>query len=147
MTWQDVMVGVQSGLLMFPINILIITIFRSIRPRIISKSKKDDPDEIFKPPAVSIPTVLNVSFVLFCQDQTKVSWVQIFNLFYCRKLRRLFLWWAWIQGTRCQRFSNWRPLMIWSQLWTDFMSLSSTCKVLFLLLFDINKIKNIAYVR
>ncbi|XP_032415639.1 polycystic kidney disease protein 1-like 2 [Xiphophorus hellerii] len=59
MTWQDVMVGVQSGLLMFPINILIITIFRSIRPRIVSKSKKDDPDEIFKPPAVSISTVLN----------------------------------------------------------------------------------------
>ncbi|KAK5617940.1 hypothetical protein CRENBAI_024468 [Crenichthys baileyi] len=59
MTWQDVMVGVQSGLLMFPINILIITIFRSIRPRIVSKSKKDDPDEIFKPPSVTIPTILN----------------------------------------------------------------------------------------
>ncbi|XP_054900721.1 polycystic kidney disease protein 1-like 2 [Poeciliopsis prolifica] len=59
MTWQDVMVGVQSGLLMFPINILIITIFRSIRPRIVSNSKKDGPDEIFKPQAVTIPTVLN----------------------------------------------------------------------------------------
>ncbi|XP_035986669.1 polycystic kidney disease protein 1-like 2 [Fundulus heteroclitus] len=58
MTWQDLMVGVQCGLLMFPINILIITIFRSIRPRLVSKSKKDDPGEIFKPPVVSIPTIL-----------------------------------------------------------------------------------------
>ncbi|XP_015239735.1 PREDICTED: polycystic kidney disease protein 1-like 3 [Cyprinodon variegatus] len=58
MTWQDLMVGVQCGLLMFPINILIITIFRSIRPRIVSQSKNDNPDEIFKPPIVTIPTIL-----------------------------------------------------------------------------------------
>ncbi|KAK7913234.1 hypothetical protein WMY93_013445 [Mugilogobius chulae] len=34
LTWQEIMVGIQSGLLMFPINILIITIFRHIKPRL-----------------------------------------------------------------------------------------------------------------
>ncbi|XP_030613569.1 polycystic kidney disease protein 1-like 2 [Archocentrus centrarchus] len=57
-TWQEFMVGVQSGLLMFPINILIITIFRSIRPRVVLKSKKDDPEENLRPPIVNIPTIL-----------------------------------------------------------------------------------------
>ncbi|XP_040889158.1 polycystic kidney disease protein 1-like 2 [Toxotes jaculatrix] len=57
-TWQELMVGVESGLLMFPINILIITIFRSIRPRIVSKSQKDNSEESLQPPAVTIPTIL-----------------------------------------------------------------------------------------
>ncbi|KAJ0002278.1 hypothetical protein NQD34_002074 [Periophthalmus magnuspinnatus] len=56
LTWQEIMVGIQSGLLMFPINILIITIFRSIKPRIVQKKEIDE--EIVKPPPVSIPTVL-----------------------------------------------------------------------------------------
>nr|XP_055072277.1 polycystic kidney disease protein 1-like 2 isoform X1 [Misgurnus anguillicaudatus] len=34
LTWQQLMVAVESGLFMFPINILIITIFRHIKPRI-----------------------------------------------------------------------------------------------------------------
>ncbi|KAF1392766.1 hypothetical protein PFLUV_G00031470 [Perca fluviatilis] len=57
-TWQELMVGIQSGLLMFPINILIITIFRSIRPRVISNSQKGDSEENLRPPAVNIPTIL-----------------------------------------------------------------------------------------
>ncbi|XP_061924740.1 polycystin-1-like protein 2 [Entelurus aequoreus] len=52
------MVGVESGLLMFPINILIITIFRSIRPRIISKPHKSSSEETLKPLLVTIPTIL-----------------------------------------------------------------------------------------
>ncbi|XP_053094236.1 polycystic kidney disease protein 1-like 2 [Pangasianodon hypophthalmus] len=40
LTWQQIMVAVESALLMFPINILIVTIFRSIQPRV----KKDDKD-------------------------------------------------------------------------------------------------------
>uniref|UniRef100_UPI000D3059C8 polycystic kidney disease protein 1-like 2 n=1 Tax=Maylandia zebra TaxID=106582 RepID=UPI000D3059C8 len=63
MTWQDLMVGVQCGLLMFPINILIITIFRSIKPRIVPKSKKADPEENVKPPILNIPTVLRVRYM------------------------------------------------------------------------------------
>ncbi|XP_074522616.1 polycystin-1-like protein 2 [Halichoeres trimaculatus] len=54
--WQEIMVGIQSGLLMFPINILIITIFRSIKPRIISK--KVDAEENIKPPAVTLANTL-----------------------------------------------------------------------------------------
>uniref|UniRef100_UPI003AAB5C42 polycystin-1-like protein 2 n=1 Tax=Centroberyx gerrardi TaxID=166262 RepID=UPI003AAB5C42 len=57
-TWQEIMVGVQSGLLMFPINILIITIFRSVRPRLTSQAQKNSPVHNLKPLAVSIPTIL-----------------------------------------------------------------------------------------
>ncbi|KAK5935391.1 hypothetical protein CgunFtcFv8_020758 [Champsocephalus gunnari] len=57
-TWQELMVGVQSGLLMFPINILIITIFRSIKPRVISKSHKGDSEASLRPPSVTIPSIL-----------------------------------------------------------------------------------------
>lgn len=32
-TWQQFMIGVQSSLIMFPINILIVSIFRHTRPR------------------------------------------------------------------------------------------------------------------
>ena len=59
-TWQEIMVGVQSGLLMFPINILIITIFRSIKPRMISKSHKGDSEESLRPAHVNIPSILKV---------------------------------------------------------------------------------------
>ncbi|KAM8893905.1 polycystin-1-like protein 2 isoform 2-T2 [Spinachia spinachia] len=57
-TWQELMVGIQSGLLMFPINILIITIFRSIRPRLTSTSKKGHSAENFTPPPVTVATIL-----------------------------------------------------------------------------------------
>ncbi|XP_026071809.1 polycystic kidney disease protein 1-like 2 [Carassius auratus] len=47
LTWQEFIVAIESGLLMFPINILIITIFRHIKPRILlnkaSTSKKKTP--------------------------------------------------------------------------------------------------------
>ncbi|XP_051565107.1 polycystic kidney disease protein 1-like 2 [Myxocyprinus asiaticus] len=39
LTWQELMVAIESGLFMFPINILIITIFRHIKPRILLKKK------------------------------------------------------------------------------------------------------------
>lgn len=67
-TWQEIMVGVESGLLMFPINILIITIFRSIRPRIVSKSKKGNSEENLRTPAVTVPSILKVCCTLsyFC---------------------------------------------------------------------------------
>ncbi|CAJ1049792.1 polycystic kidney disease protein 1-like 2 [Xyrichtys novacula] len=57
-TWQEIMVGIQSGLLMFPINILIITIFRSIKPRISSKPKKEESEEDMKPPAFQATDIL-----------------------------------------------------------------------------------------
>lgn len=32
-TWQEVMIGFESSLLMFPINLLIVQIFRHVRPK------------------------------------------------------------------------------------------------------------------
>lgn len=39
-TWQQVMIGVQSSIIMFPINLLIVSIFRNTRPR--EKATKTD---------------------------------------------------------------------------------------------------------
>ncbi|KAM9408292.1 LOW QUALITY PROTEIN: polycystin-1-like protein 2 [Pholidichthys leucotaenia] len=39
-TWQQVMIGIQSSIIMFPINLLIVSIFRNTRPR--EKSSKKD---------------------------------------------------------------------------------------------------------
>uniref|UniRef100_A0A3P8NBS0 Polycystic kidney disease 1 like 2a n=1 Tax=Astatotilapia calliptera TaxID=8154 RepID=A0A3P8NBS0_ASTCA len=39
-TWQQVMIGVQSSIIMFPINLLIVSIFRNTRPR--EKTTKAD---------------------------------------------------------------------------------------------------------
>ncbi|XP_076011881.1 polycystin-1-like protein 2 [Genypterus blacodes] len=39
-TWQQVMIGVQSSIIMFPINLLIVSIFRNTRPR--EKAEKTD---------------------------------------------------------------------------------------------------------
>ncbi|OCT84402.1 hypothetical protein XELAEV_18022555mg [Xenopus laevis] len=36
-TWQEVMIGFESSLLMFPINLLIVQIFRNIRPKLAKK--------------------------------------------------------------------------------------------------------------
>ncbi|XP_036065860.1 polycystic kidney disease protein 1-like 2 isoform X2 [Oryzias melastigma] len=78
-TQQDFMVAVESAALMFPINILIITIFRSIRPRVVSASKKDDGIEKPKPFAPSVPTVLKeieeVLYLLSMSPRNKVSGV------------------------------------------------------------------------
>ncbi|KAJ8417701.1 hypothetical protein AAFF_G00225440 [Aldrovandia affinis] len=45
-TWQQVMIGIQSSIIMFPINLLIVSIFRNTRPR----EKK--PDRSTKRPKV-----------------------------------------------------------------------------------------------
>lgn len=39
-TWQQVMIGFQSSIIMFPINLLIVSIFRNTRPR--EKANKTD---------------------------------------------------------------------------------------------------------
>ncbi|NWT18612.1 PK1L2 protein, partial [Vireo altiloquus] len=40
-TWQEVMIGFESSLLMFPINLLIVQIFRNIRPRPAQKGREN----------------------------------------------------------------------------------------------------------
>ncbi|XP_041314907.1 polycystic kidney disease protein 1-like 2 [Pyrgilauda ruficollis] len=42
-TWQEVMIGFESSLLMFPINLLIVQIFRNIRPRPAQQSREKKP--------------------------------------------------------------------------------------------------------
>ncbi|KAI5101376.1 polycystic kidney disease protein 1-like 2, partial [Silurus meridionalis] len=59
LTWQQIMVAVESALLMFPINILIVTIFRSIQPRV----QKDEVERVKtstndKSSVVSMQTIL-----------------------------------------------------------------------------------------
>ncbi|KAI9536003.1 hypothetical protein NQZ68_038410 [Dissostichus eleginoides] len=50
-TWQQFMIGVQSSLIMFPVNILIVSIFRNTRPRETScckrKTEKPDAEQTF----------------------------------------------------------------------------------------------------
>ncbi|KAM6979585.1 polycystin-1-like protein 2 [Aplochiton taeniatus] len=57
LTWEQIMVGVESALLMFPINILIITIFRSIKPRFLQPDDNDYTPDL-KPMAITMPTIL-----------------------------------------------------------------------------------------
>ncbi|XP_041918083.1 polycystic kidney disease protein 1-like 2 [Alosa sapidissima] len=57
-TWAEVIIGVESGLLMFPINILIITIFRSIRPRLQPPKAPQIGTQNQKAVAVAMPTFL-----------------------------------------------------------------------------------------
>lgn len=61
-TWAQVIIGVESGLLMFPINILIITIFRSIRPRLQPPKAPESSTQQQKAAAVAMPTLLKVCF-------------------------------------------------------------------------------------
>ncbi|XP_076879412.1 polycystin-1-like protein 2 [Brachyhypopomus gauderio] len=46
-TWQQVMIGIQSSIIMFPINLLIVSIFRFTRPR--KKIQEEESDEQHKP--------------------------------------------------------------------------------------------------
>lgn len=42
-TWQEVMIGFESSLLMFPINLLIVQIFRNTRPRPAQQGREKKP--------------------------------------------------------------------------------------------------------
>ncbi|XP_035389041.1 polycystic kidney disease protein 1-like 2 [Electrophorus electricus] len=57
---SQIMVAVESALLMFPVNILIVTIFRSIKPRILDAKDKSETRDNSKPHAVSMHTILKV---------------------------------------------------------------------------------------
>ncbi|XP_052416643.1 polycystic kidney disease protein 1-like 2 [Carassius gibelio] len=59
LTWQEFMVAIESGLFMFPINILIITIFRHIKPRILLNQEKDGTSKKTTPAdAVSMNSII-----------------------------------------------------------------------------------------
>lgn len=60
LTWQELMVAVESGLFMFPINILIITIFRHIKPRVVANKEeaKTIKNKAAIPASVSMNTII-----------------------------------------------------------------------------------------
>ncbi|XP_016101347.1 polycystic kidney disease protein 1-like 2 [Sinocyclocheilus grahami] len=59
LTWQEFMVAIESGLFMFPINILIITIFRHIKPRILlNKGKAGTSKKTTPAAAVSMNAII-----------------------------------------------------------------------------------------
>uniref|UniRef100_A0A8P4G0C2 Polycystic kidney disease protein 1-like 2 n=1 Tax=Dicentrarchus labrax TaxID=13489 RepID=A0A8P4G0C2_DICLA len=77
-TWQQFMVGVQSSLIMFPVNILIVSIFRNTRPRETScckrKTKKTDTLEqtSFSETATTNVNV-NVTLETVIKDITRIT--------------------------------------------------------------------------
>lgn len=72
------MVAVESGLFMFPINILIITIFRHIKPRVVANKEESNTikNKAAIPASVSMNTIIqvpqqffcNITFTLSCQQ-------------------------------------------------------------------------------
>ncbi|KAM6978376.1 polycystin-1-like protein 2 [Tautogolabrus adspersus] len=78
-TWQQFMIGVQSSLIMFPVNILIVSIFRSARPRETSCCKR----KAVKPAALeqlsfsqNVPTNVNVTLDAVIKDITRIETVK-----------------------------------------------------------------------
>uniref|UniRef100_A0A668RUR2 Polycystic kidney disease 1 like 2a n=1 Tax=Oreochromis aureus TaxID=47969 RepID=A0A668RUR2_OREAU len=72
-TWQQFMIGVQSSLIMFPVNILIVSIFRFTRPREFScchrkKKKKNTQDS-----SATTDMTNSVSLDLIIKDITRIA--------------------------------------------------------------------------
>ncbi|XP_028665602.2 polycystic kidney disease protein 1-like 2 [Erpetoichthys calabaricus] len=57
LTWQELMIGIESAFLMFPINILIITIFRSIQPRNPRSRQEESKKKMVQNSAYNAPTL------------------------------------------------------------------------------------------
>ncbi|XP_028446278.1 polycystic kidney disease protein 1-like 2 [Perca flavescens] len=77
-TWQQFKIGVQSSLIMFPINILIVTIFRNTRPRETSccKCKTEKPEALeqtFFSQAASTDMNVNVTLDTVIKDITRIA--------------------------------------------------------------------------
>ncbi|XP_029968171.1 polycystic kidney disease protein 1-like 2 [Salarias fasciatus] len=76
-TWQQFMVGVQSSLIMFPVNILIVSIFRNTRPRETSccqrKNKRNSLEENVNSQTASTNTNANITLDIIIKDITRVA--------------------------------------------------------------------------
>ncbi|XP_039674212.1 polycystic kidney disease protein 1-like 2 [Perca fluviatilis] len=77
-TWQQFKIGVQSSLIMFPINILIVTIFRNTRPRETSccKRKTEKPEALeqtFFSQTASTDMNVNVTLDTVIKDITRIA--------------------------------------------------------------------------
>ncbi|XP_032386246.1 polycystic kidney disease protein 1-like 2 [Etheostoma spectabile] len=77
-TWQQFKIGVQSSLIMFPINILIVSIFRNTRPREIScckrkTEKRDAPKQTFISQTATTDMNVNVTLDTVTKDITRIT--------------------------------------------------------------------------
>ncbi|XP_033990476.1 polycystic kidney disease protein 1-like 2 [Trematomus bernacchii] len=76
-TWQQFMIGVQSSLIMFPVNILIVSIFRNTRPRETScckrKTEKPDAEQTFVSPSNTNNMSVNVTLDTVIMDIKRIA--------------------------------------------------------------------------
>ncbi|KAK1903165.1 Polycystic kidney disease protein 1-like 2, partial [Dissostichus eleginoides] len=76
-TWQQFMIGVQSSLIMFPVNILIVSIFRNTRPRETScckrKTEKPDAEQTFVSPSNTNNMSVNVTLDTVITDIKRIA--------------------------------------------------------------------------
>ncbi|XP_041806603.1 polycystic kidney disease protein 1-like 2 [Chelmon rostratus] len=77
-TWQQFMIGVQSSLIMFPVNILIVSIFRNTRPRETScwKRRKEKPVALEQTSVSQTPPTnvnVNVTLETVIKDITRIA--------------------------------------------------------------------------
>lgn len=73
-TWQEVMIGFESSLLMFPINLLIVQIFRNTRPRPAMQGTEKKPGKNVRvSPSLSPAPQVTPAISLTPEAVTKVS--------------------------------------------------------------------------
>ncbi|XP_004690218.1 PREDICTED: polycystic kidney disease protein 1-like 2 [Condylura cristata] len=83
-TWQEVMIGLESSLLMFPINFLIVQIFRNTRPRV---TKEQGPGKWVQGSHCLVPSLQSVEDDLLTPEElTKDVWRLVSSLFKALKL-------------------------------------------------------------
>ncbi|XP_037372114.1 polycystic kidney disease protein 1-like 2 [Talpa occidentalis] len=83
-TWQEVMIGLESSLLMFPINFLIVQIFRNTRPRAI---KEQNSGKLVQGPHSLVPSLQSVEDDLLTTEAvTKDVWRLVSSLFKALKV-------------------------------------------------------------
>ncbi|KAI4534073.1 hypothetical protein MG293_014933 [Ovis ammon polii] len=102
-TWQEVMIGLESSLLMFPINLLIVQIFRNTRPRVakeqnagkwdgqhlsLAPSPQPMEDGLLTPEAVT-----KAVHILFRLDDLQDLWRLVSSLFKALKVPPPLLGW------------------------------------------------------
>ncbi|XP_072588067.1 polycystin-1-like protein 2 [Vulpes vulpes] len=83
-TWQEVMIGLESSLLMFPINLLIVQIFRNTHPRVTKEQKTGKWDRGAPSLASSLQPMEDGLLTL--EVVTKDMWRLVSNLFKALKV-------------------------------------------------------------
>ncbi|XP_021264638.1 polycystic kidney disease protein 1-like 2 [Numida meleagris] len=77
-TWQEVMIGFESSLLMFPINLLIVQIFRNTRPRPAMQGREKKPGKNGRvspslPPAPQVTPAVSITPEAVIKDIRRIA--------------------------------------------------------------------------